>query len=203
MRVRELGWMGGARVLAVSLLLAAGAVAGLIALADEPAVSVKTTTYKVQGNSVSDLRARMMQDGPVDAQKRHHPGYTTWRVTWTFGCGVAGGDARLERVNVKVDVKYTLPEWQKPGDADPELAAKWQDYMAALRKHEDGHRDIGVRAGRRILEMLQQLPAAESCVKAGQAANEAGQKILQSSRDEELEYDRATRHGATQGAVLR
>ncbi len=203
MRVRELGWMGGARVLAVSLLLATGAVAGLIALADEPAVSVKTTTYKVQGNSVSDLRTRMMQDGPVDEQKRHHPGYTTWRVTWTFGCDVAGGDARLERVNVRVDVKYTLPEWQKPGDADPGLVAKWQDYMAALRKHEDGHRDIGLRAGRRILELLQQSPAAESCPAAGRAANEAGQKILQSSRDEELEYDRVTRHGATQGAVLR
>lgn len=203
MRTDWLRSMAGKRVPALSLLLAAGAVAGLVALADEPAVSVKTTTYKVQGKSVSDLRARMMQDGPVDAQKRHHPGFTTWRVNWIFGCGATGGEVRLERISVKVDVKYTLPEWEKPGDADPELAAKWQNYMLALRKHEDGHRDIGVRAGRRILETLEQLPAAESCMKAGQAANESGQKILQSFRDEELEYDRTTRHGATQGAVLR
>ena len=169
----------------------------------EPDVSEKKTTYKIKGNSVAELNAQMVELGPVDKNKRHHNAYTTWFVTWNFDCGNFGGVYRAEHIRVKVEVKYIFPKWEAPADASPELVKKWTDYVAALQKHEDGHKEIGLQAGREILAKCEGLPPAFSCEEVSRAINEAGQKILNLYRQTEVRYDLETRHGATQGAQLK
>ncbi len=172
-------------------------------LAKEPESSIKKTTYKITGNSVQELKAQMYNLGPVDKNQRHHDAYTTWYVTWNFDCENFGGAARADRVRVKVEVKYILPKWEPSPEAPAELVKKWNDYLAALHKHEDGHRDLGLQAAREILQKLEGLPASLSCQEVGRAVNETGQKILNLYRQTEIKYDLDTRHGATQGAVWR
>jgi predicted secreted Zn-dependent protease len=170
---------------------------------NEPDTAVKKTTYKITGNSVQELKAHMNELGPVDKNKRHHDAYTTWYVTWNFDCGNFGSASRAERIRVKVEVKYIFPKWEPPGNAPAELVKKWNVYTAALQKHEDGHRDIGLQAAREILDKLESLPSALSCQEVGRAVNETGQKILNLHRQTEVKYDLETRHGATQGALLK
>lgn len=169
----------------------------------EPDIAIKRTTYKITGNSVQELKAQMVELGPVDKNHRHRDAYTTWYVTWDFDCGNFGSASRAERIRVKVEVKYIFPKWESTAEAPAELVQKWNDYIDALQKHEDGHKEIGVQAAREMLKKFEGLPSAFSCQEVNRAVNESGQKILNLYRQAEVKYDVETRHGATQGAQLK
>jgi predicted secreted Zn-dependent protease len=69
-----------------------------------------------------------------------------------------------------------------------------------LKTHEAGHQQIAIEAGREIRQTLKGLPAYLSCSELEQAADAAGQNILDQFREKEKSYDQTTKHGATQGA---
>jgi len=72
--------------------------------------------------------------------------------------------------------------------------------MAALRLHEDGHRDHGLQAAQTILEVLQSFHA--SCETFEADANQAALNIIQHYAQQDRDYDARTQHGRTQGAVF-
>jgi predicted secreted Zn-dependent protease len=96
-----------------------------------------------------------------------------------------------------------LPRWIAPTNAAPGLREAWERYFAGLSEHEAGHARIalaaGVEIGKRTLEIGGQ-PDRESL---RQKINEVALQIVNDHRQQETEYDQRTRHGATQGAVLR
>lgn len=79
------------------------------------------------------------------------------------------------------------------------MVDQWNAYLDALRRHENGHREIGVGAGQAIYQAVDQLPSYDSCDALEQAAEATGRRILEQHRQQELDYDQATNHGATQG----
>ena len=72
--------------------------------------------------------------------------------------------------------------------------------MTALQTHEDGHKEIGIQAGHDILRTLEGLPSYPTCDELEEAADAAGEGVLDRYREQEIIYDQTTRHGATQGA---
>jgi predicted secreted Zn-dependent protease len=101
---------------------------------------------------------------------------------------------------VSVQVTFTLPQWEPPPAASKELIDQWNAYLDALQQHENGHREIGVAAGQAIYQALGRLPSYDACDALERAADAACQQILDQHRQQELDYDQATNHGATQGA---
>ena len=72
-------------------------------------------------------------------------------------------------------------------------------YIAVLQVHENAHKEIAIDAGYEILQTINALPAYSSCNKLEQAADTAGESILEQYRRQESIYDQKTDHGATQG----
>jgi predicted secreted Zn-dependent protease len=96
----------------------------------------------------------------------------------------------------------TLPRWSSPADADPSVVTRWKGFIDALTLHEGGHVAIGIRTGNEILVALEKVPRAATCGRLVSALQSALQRAKELGEAQNIEYDRVTIHGRTQGAVF-
>lgn len=97
--------------------------------------------------------------------------YTEWYVKWTGAC------------KVSVSVKYTLPKLASPGKVPADVRQKFDAMYAALKAHEENHGAYGISAAREI-------------EKAGCTNGDA---IIKKYNKAEVDYDKRTDHGFTEG----
>jgi predicted secreted Zn-dependent protease len=180
------------------VMLAAGTWLALPAGAE---VSTHTDTehYEIRGTTAAQLRAEMNARGPAGADGRRYDGYTRWYVSWRYTFQRSGACA-IDRVSTTVKVTTTLPRWADEARADAALQATWRRYTAALATHEDGHARNGLGAARDIDAALARLPPEPNCDAMGARANAVANGILRQYNQRDLDYDRETAHGTTQGA---
>jgi len=142
--------------------------------------------YNVQGATEAELRSSLdaLRPNAEDA-------YTAWRITWTWpqdGTGIC----HLADVTVSYLVTVTFPRWQPPETAPSTLIEKWVSYTRALADHEKGHVDFVVANVPVLIDSIHRA----TC----DTANLAAEAILDHIREDDLDYDLHTDHGATQGA---
>jgi predicted secreted Zn-dependent protease len=82
------------------------------------------------------------------------------------------------------------------------LQTEWDRFIGALWVHERGHAEHGIRAANDIKAKLEGLPPEANCEAAGARANAAAQEILAQYAGIDVDYDRQTEGGKTQGASL-
>jgi predicted secreted Zn-dependent protease len=168
----------------------------------EPTIQIQYQYYSISGATASDLRSQMKRHGPRDSiMAQRFDARVDWRVNWSFRYAINQHQCTMQRVTTKVHVTYTLPQWIPPTGVARSLVTQWNHYLEALQHHEDGHKDHGVAASQAILRTLTPLTAA-SCRDLEHMAKTAAQKVIQTYNQKDLEYDRLTRHGYTQGAVF-
>ena len=179
------GWMPGVERLTPALP------APTLATAEISGATV--TYYDIRGSTVAELSAAMNESGPVAYDGWKGAAATHWYISWEWP-GYGSADCRLDEADISYQLDVTLPRWKPPADVSPELVAEWNDYIRALAGHEQRHVDFvpegAAQAGQAI--------RAATCETAEEAAQAAVETIRQRDRD----YDAATNHGATQGAIF-
>ena len=169
----------------------------------QPVVAVNTVYYPITGATAGQLRQQMNQLGPASQTSgQRFDARTDWYVRWNYQYFSQGNRCKLTAIRVRADVSIILPQWKQPANAAKGLVNRWNQYIKALRLHEDGHKDHGIATSQAILQLLKQFPAKSSCSELGVAANEAAQGIITQYSQRDLDYDRKTRHGITQGAIF-
>ena len=179
------------------LLLASSMAAN--AFADE---QPRIEYYPIEGSSASQLQFAMAARGPAGDDGRRFHGYTRWFVRWKYNTTRQGKSCQVTSVDVQTSGTITLPQWTNEGAARPALRERWQRYIAALRRHEEGHYRFAVEAAAQIRESLSGMKSGLGCGDLQQRANARGQAILEAQRRSERAYDQATGHGRTQGVTL-
>lgn len=163
------------------------------------AISIQVTNatmiyYEVTGSTADELRIQMNQQGPMDiAEGRHYDSRTDWYVSWTWP-GYGTSECDLAKVDISYDIKVTAPNWEPASGTDPKLIEQWNRYLHNLALHEQGHVDNIVNNYLRVKDVIQ----GATCSTAEQAA----QELLDTFRSADLEYDKQTKHGETQGAIF-
>ena len=127
---------------------------------------------------------------------------TSWKVTWSYDYGMRSGSCSVADLAVSLKIRVLLPKWRQPAAADPALVERWQIFMDALERHERGHELNGIRVAGRVRAALRALGSRSTCARLERVADAAGGKVIEGGRDRDREYDDATDHGATQGAVF-
>jgi predicted secreted Zn-dependent protease len=158
-------------------------------------------TYTVTGSTAAELRADVDLRRPTAVDGQRYDASTRWHVNWRYPYddrGAAG--CSTGAVSVTVTVVIQLPEYRPPAGAPARLRDEWNRYATALRQHENGHRDFGVRTGAEVKRELEALGRAGSCALLDAAANRTGNAVVERFVRDERAYDRDTAHGATQGA---
>jgi predicted secreted Zn-dependent protease len=168
----------------------------------QPTVKIQYRYYPVTGATAQNLRSEMTHLSPVTQGGRHFDANTDWYVRWSYRYAKTGTSCSMSQVSTQVDVTFTLPKWQPNANAPRSLVTQWSHYSAALQQHEDGHKNHGIAAGQAVLSTLSTMPAYSSCQALEAAANHAARQVIQQYNQKDVEYDRETGHGSTQGAVF-
>ncbi len=169
--------------------------AGLLVEGDEDA-------YDVDGESIEALRRAIDAAGPVIDGERF-VGRTRWHLDWRFTYANDVRGCRVATAQTRVTLRTTYPRWVRAHAAPPEVTARWQRFMTALRRHEETHRRHGLEAGAAIQRRLTQLLPQPDCTATERVANRMAHGIVALWRAADRDFDARTRHGATEGASLR
>jgi predicted secreted Zn-dependent protease len=168
----------------------------------QPAVSWTTNYYPATGATLREIHASLRSNRPWKSAGQHD-GFTRWQVDWTFGVRQIGNKCRLTTLNTRTTIAITLPRWVAPTNATEEVRRAWQRYITALGQHEAGHGQMALAAAGEIQKQAKESGEDADCAALRQKINSLGQTILEQYRARDQQYDERTRHGATQGAVLR
>jgi predicted secreted Zn-dependent protease len=156
-----------------------------------PFTGAQIIYYEIEGSSEQELRAQLDEMGPVDSSGYKGDALTEWEVSWNWP-GYGSGDCDLSQAEVTYTVKVLFPRWNPPEDASNNLILKWFNYTYRLAKHEQGHVDYVVENYGIVNDAIQEA----TC----ETADEAALAALEPLHAFDLEYDRQTGHGTTQGA---
>jgi len=174
----------------------------VVPAAAEPLVRMHTSYYYIDGPSATVLAAQLDQNGPPEGDGRRYAGKTRWDVQWKFRHQQQGAVCSMKQVAVAVGVAQTLPRWRGEDKGAAALKARWTKFLAALQRHEDGHKEHGLKAGKEIEAAVLAVKPAGNCEDLGAAANAAAEAIVAKYQALDQEYDRKTDHGRDQGATL-
>jgi predicted secreted Zn-dependent protease len=168
-----------------------------------PHVNVAEKYYSIHGRTAYELRQQMNKHGAKTDKGKTHDAITRWHVKWRFDFRSKGNYCAIRTVQTSIDVIYNFPKWSDEADGPKELRDWWRRYLKALKKHEDGHRDIGISAAAEIEKAIGALRPEVNCHEMEIRADNLGESILKKFRRKEWIYDITTVHGMTQGAVFR
>jgi predicted secreted Zn-dependent protease len=168
----------------------------------EPLLRMHTSYYYVNGPSASVLAAQIDRNGPPGADGKRYAGKTKWDVQWKFRHEQHGATCSMKEVAVAIGVAQTLPKWRNEAKGAAALKTRWQQFVDALKRHEDGHKDHGLAAGKEIQAALLSAKPVSNCEDLAAAANSVAEAIVTKYQKLDQDYDRKTDHGRSQGATL-
>ena len=181
---------------ALLLSLCAAAASAQAAVAEEHA----ERPYAVDAQPSDTLREALNAATPIRVGGQRFHGYTRWNVRWSFRWqSDTSGRCRITEVATRLRTEVQLPELRR---ATPQQRALFDPYLFALSRHEQGHVQFGREAARAIDQGIAQLPAERDCATLERQANALGHRLLREHAERDQQYDRDTRHGASQGARL-
>jgi predicted secreted Zn-dependent protease len=156
--------------------------------------------YTVRAQPGETLRQALNAATPITVDGQRFHGYTRWNVRWTFRWWrEASGRCAITEVTTRLRTEVQLPELRSGA---PAQQAVFDRYLRALSRHEEGHVQFGRDAAQAIDQGIAALPAAPDCAALERQANALGHRLLREHAEREKQYDRDTRHGASQGARL-
>lgn len=163
-----------------------------------------TIEYRdISGNNQDALAAALRQVGSSNQNGDRFAASTRWQLRWNFRVEQhPGASCGLASAKTELDIHMTLPRWMPPKKASPVLVKRWNTFADALRKHEDGHRDIAIEAARVVTDRVGAVPSENDCATLKKRLERIADDTLREYKDKESSYDVTTMHGQTQGATF-
>lgn len=168
----------------------------------EPEVEIDTIYYDVEGRTADEVRRDMDWESPFREAGRNFVAATKWHVNWRYRSWETRNSCTLTRVDTRVRISVTLPRLLRPELLDPALQSRWQQYVEALQRHEQGHVDLALQAARDVEERIAAIPPQASCAALRDAVDRIGDEVIAQYHARERAYDRETDHGMNTGAVF-
>jgi predicted secreted Zn-dependent protease len=168
-----------------------------------PIVTEKYEYYEVYGSCDRDSQCRMRRKGISWSDGKKYDSTTNWHVTWKYGHNRTPEACSADSFRVFVDITFLYPKWGPGEDTPRDLVDKWEAYIKNLVTHENGHRDLAVEAATELSRAVAELPPSPTCADVDREVRALSRMRMDMLNDDEKEYDTATNHGYTQGAMFR
>jgi len=188
---------------------------------------VSTTTYEVGGTTLAevwqDIGAKGFREGATVHAGQAESSVGSPEVPVTPACtrvpmtaceGGMGWECTASMNPAwTVETTITLPNWPGAAAACAKVKAEWERFLAALRKHEEGHDAVAQKAladakpaspiTSDVKQDCDKTKAIDAAMKDLAVKYEAELDRIQKAIDDaNAKYDADTGHGATQGATL-
>ena len=165
-------------------------------------VNEKYDLYDINGKTADQLRKEMRQRGTKWNDGATYAAETSWDIRYDYDIFHEEGRCSIKSVKTDVDIVYHLPHMVSSAP-DSELTVLWGEFFGHLKRHEFGHKDIAVKAAAEINEILTSLGNFSNESELEREATRRTEEKFCSMKQIQIEYDHKTKHGETQGAVLR
>ena len=159
--------------------------------------------YDLTGQSARQIIAQMKEQGPPGKDGKRYFGKTDWTINWRYHYETRGGAVVFTRLSVTVDTTFILPRRQASTTGADRMAAEWARFSAALAVHERGHAENAIRHAKQLYAALHGHGPFGSAQELEAFVKTQGDKYIAEANAEDMEYDKQTNHGDTQGATLR
>ncbi len=167
-----------------------------------PVVSESYEYYEVCGYCEKDLQCELKQKSITWNDGKKYDSETRWKVKWDYDYSRTPQACTPDSFRVNVEVVFRYPKWARTVNAPQQLVEKWDAYMNNLIMHENRHRDIVVEAANELSRAVAELPATRSCADLDREVTALCRVRMKKLSEAQSEYDAATKHGHTQGAVF-
>jgi predicted secreted Zn-dependent protease len=168
-----------------------------------PDLKTRNIYYMISGKTIDAIKTDIRNKTPVKHNGKLHVAYTKWNVNWRFWWLELPDACEITRVATTLDVAYTLPKLEHQAALPAKLLARWESYFSALLDHEQGHKDLGMKAATEIEQTISNMEPRTSCSQLERDANELAKTVISKYSRLEKEYDRTTNHGRNTGVILR
>lgn len=134
--------------------------------------------YPVYGNTSYALHTSMMQNGPFNeiVQRRVYA-EIHWQYKWKFDYRSEQGKCSIKQFGIALVTTITMPQWMDSAQAPAALQALWPRVVSKIRKHEDGHKAIGIEGANVLARRLKSLPVFDDCQALTREVNREGERI--------------------------
>ena len=156
----------------------------------------------ISGKTIDAIKTDIRKKTPVKHNDRIHVAYTRWNVNWRFWWLESSDACKITRVATTLDVAYTLPKLEHSAAMPAALLERWENYYSALLDHEQGHKELGMKAANEIEQTISTMEPRTSCSQLERDANKLGKAVIDKYSRLEKEYDRTTNHGLKTGVIL-
>lgn len=108
----------------------------------------------------------------------------------------------MKKVHMKVDITIILPKWTDYNKVSREWKQAWDRFYEALVAHENKHKEFTIRAAEEIEAAIARLEVNGGCEQLKTRAESIYLDGLKRLRKIQIQFDKDTDHGATEGVVL-
>lgn len=161
------------------------------------------TTYNVMGKTLNDisksLNAQALPD-PHEPFSRYYA-RTDWYLTGDWFWKPSASGCELTGAQVMVAVTMTLPALTTV-DAPAEVQTQWNQFIDNTITHESVHVKLAYDGARNYQRELSQLAPTTNCDLLQNRLNEIFRKNFDQIDRANVDYDKRTKHGETQGAIF-
>ena len=171
----------------------------LAALLPKVSDPVEVHRYQVSGHSVEELSRSLRTYGPRDRSGRVRDAYTKWWIAWSFN---HSKNNQIYDVSVNYRAEILVPQWIDESTGSAHLQSEWHRYLETLLHHEYHHVDTAKNNIAKIEEKMREAIRSSPTIKE-EELDAIGQRELIRLRVIDDKYDAVTRHGYTEGVVLR
>jgi predicted secreted Zn-dependent protease len=183
--------------LPLSPLSLANAGAGLSVAVDSPRL------YAINGYTVSDLHSQIQACAPrgSGSSSAEFTAETNYQLNWQYDYSISGDTCTITTVKVGLHVNQDMPSWQILAGTNARLQSEWSTFIANLQTHENGHVALDKQYAQTLLDDLRNFPptACTDFSASIKHLTDTDVAVLNQANDN---YDTATNHGTTQGAIL-
>jgi predicted secreted Zn-dependent protease len=158
----------------------------------------RTDYYEVSGKTLPEIKDNMKTSRPKD-----YDAWTDWYVNWNYEFYMAKDRCTLRSFDVSLAIRYTYPFLIDADKKSKKIKERWEEYIENLQTHETGHTAIALDAAYAMLSKIQvDTMQDENREKLKAKIDKICNEIIEQHLKKEIEYDKKTDHGRTQGARL-
>jgi len=191
--------LAGCARLLVRRVVCAMALCFVVEASAQDSLVIRTNFFNVSGGSERELRRSINQSRPWK-DKREGDAFTEWKIEWTFRLASSRSACQFHSFATRTAITITLPRWTPRAPTSQALSQEWERYLTALKAHEEGHKQIGLAVAAEIQRRVKALKPEPTCEAMSALLNSTAKNVIAEYRQKEIDYDRKTEHGATQGA---
>ena len=162
-------------------------------------VSESYNFYLISPESKGEILKLLNSTSPILEDGDVYHGYAYSSINWNFRWRYNKNSCWITSASTKLNTTYTLPKLETKSN---DVNQVWNQWYPKLVLHEKGHHKLAVKIASKIKNTISDMPRARTCTELEKKANGIGQALISELGELNIQYDKRTNHGETQGAFL-